>query len=59
MYLPFLVYYKNKEDWPNFGAKVDIKIETVKGNGKDPTLLNPSPTSIRNAHKIIEITVPY
>ena len=61
MYLPspLFIYFKNKEDRPNFGAKVDIKIETVKFTGKDPTLLNPSPTSIRNAHKIIEITVPY
>ena len=42
----------------NIGAKVDIKIGTVKLKGKDPNLLNPSPTSIRNAHKI-EITVPY
>ena len=44
------MYYKNKAR-PNFGAKVDIKIRTVKFKGKDPTLLN--------AHKIIEITVPY
>ena len=38
MYLPFLIYYKNIEDCPNFGAKVDIKIETVKFKGKDITL---------------------
>ena len=50
MYLPspFLIYYKNKEDCPNFGAKVDIKIETVKFVGEDPQPL--SPTSFKYVH---------
>ena len=45
----------NKKARPNFGAKLDMKIETVKFIGKDPTLLYPSPTFI---NKIIEATYP-
>ena len=51
----FSIYYKNKKARPNFGAKLDMKIKTVKFI-QDPTLLYPSPTVI---NKIIEATVPY
>ena len=57
----FSNYYKNKETglvviwlgcYSNFGAKRDIKIKTVKFEGKDPPPQPPPPSPIKNTEKV-------